>query len=554
VRALGPAKRQQELSISSRLAGVAIIVLAIACANVANLLLVRAEARQREIAVRSALGAGAWRVVRQLLTESLVLSSVSAVLGLVLAYEGVRFLAWWNPANIPRVAGVSLDTRVLVFAIVVALVTSVLFSLAPALRVVRADVVDALKDGGQSVSAGAARQHLRNALVVVEMALAVVLLVGAGLMLRSLWALQRVPLGFEPSRVLTMRIALPTTTYEQPEQVVVFVQQLMDRLQQLPGVRTAGAARSLPLASPIGDFGLMVDGYLPPPGTNAKGDWQIVTDGYLDAMGERLVRGRGIERTDGTDTMLVGLVNEEMARRYWAGRDPIGGRFRIGMDPRRPWVTVVGIVADVRHNGITEPIKEKFYVPHSQWHRSTGFPVRGITLVIKTAGDPSSVAGAARQAVRALDPNLPVADVREMEQVVGAAMSTPRFTGVLLGTFAALALALSAIGIYGVLSYLVSRRTREIGIRVAIGAGRWEVLRLILGSGVVLAIVGVGIGTGVALWASRLMSGLLHDVRPFDPLTFAAVAAILTAVAALASLVPAWRATRVDPVVALKNE
>ena len=529
-------------------------LLLIACANVANLLLARAEARQREIAVRSALGAGGWRVVRQLLTESLVLSSLSAIVGLGLAYAGVSFLAWWNPANIPRVAGVALDGRVLVFTAAVALATSVIFSLVPALRALKTDLTDSLKDGGQSASAGGARQRFRNGLVVVEMALAVVLLVGAGLMLRSLWALQRVPLGFEPSGVLTMRIALPAASYEQPEQVELFFRQLLDRVRQLPGVRAAGAARSLPLGSPIGDFGLMVEGYQPPPGTNAKGDWQIVTDGYFAAMGERVVRGRGIEATDTADSMLVALVNEEMARLYWNGRDPIGGRLKIGGDPKRPFVTVVGVVADVRHNGITDVIKEKFYVPHTQWNQAVGFPIRAMTLVIRAGSDPSALVGPARQAVRSLDPSLPVANVRLMNDVVGAVLSTPRFTGILLGSFAVLALLLSAIGIYGVLSYLVSRRTREIGIRVAIGAGRAEVLRLVLRSGITLALTGVAIGIGFALWASRLMSGLLHDVKPADPVTFTTVGLLLTGVALVASLVPAWRATRVDPVVALKTE
>jgi putative ABC transport system permease protein len=530
-------------------------LLLIACANVANLLLARAEGRQREIAVRSALGAGSARVVRQLLTESLVLSAVSGLSGLALAFAGIRFLAWWNPASIPRVSGVSLDGRVLIFTAVAALLTSVLFSLVPALRTLRTDLTDSLKDGGQNASAGSARQRFRNGLVVVEMALAVVLLVGAGLTLRSLWALQRVPLGFDPSGVLTMRLALPAASYGEPERVVGFYEQLVDRVRQLPGVRAAGAARSLPLGSTIGDFGLRVEGYQPPPGTNAKGDWQIVTDGYLEAMGERLVRGRGFTSADQTDSMLVGLINEEMARRYWPDGDPIGGRFKIGSgSATRPWVTVVGIVADVRHNGITGAVKEKFYVPHTQWHRSVGNPIRGMTLIVKTASDPASVAGPVREVVRALDQNLPVADVRTMTSVVGATLSTPRFTGILLGTFAALALLLSAIGIYGVLSYLVSRRTREIGIRVAIGADRADVLRMILRSGLLLALSGIVLGMGLAASASGLMQGLLYEVRTGDPLTFVVVGATLSLVATLASLVPAWRATRVDPVIALKNE
>jgi putative ABC transport system permease protein len=535
--------------------GAVAFLLLIACVNVANLLLARAEARQREIAVRSALGAGGARVVRQLLTESLVLAAVSGLAGLALAYAAVRFLAWWNPASIPRVADVSLDSRVLLFTAVAALFTSVLFSLVPALRALRTDLTDSLKDGGSNASAGSTRQRFRNALVVVEMALAVVLLVGAGLTLRSLWALQRVPLGFDPAGVLTMRLALPAASYGEPDRVVSFYQRLMDRVRQLPGVRSAGAARSLPLGSTIGDFGLRVEGYQPPPGTNAKGDWQIVTDGYLEAMGERLGRGRSFAPADRTDSLLVALINEEMARRYWPGRDPIGGRFKIGGGRAdRPWVTVVGIVADVRHNGITESIKEKFYVPHTQWHRSVGNPIRAMTLVVRSAGDPAAMARPVREAVRALDASLPVTDVRTMSSVVGATLSAPRFTGVLLGAFAALALVLSAIGIYGVLSYLVSRRTREIGIRVAIGASRTDVLRMIMTSGLLLALAGIGLGLALAAWASGLTRSLLYEVRPGDPLTFVLVGATLSLVAMFASLVPAWRATRVDPVVALKSE
>jgi putative ABC transport system permease protein len=535
--------------------GAVAFLLLIACANVANLLLARAEGRQREIAVRAALGASGWRVMRQLLTESLVLTGIAAVVGLALAFAGVRFVGWWNPASVPRVAGVTVDVRVLFFTAVVAIVTSVAFSLAPAVRALRIDLTDSLKDGAQGASSGGARQRFRQGLVVVEMALAVVLLVGAGLMLRSLWALQRVQLGFDPSRVLTMRLSLPAASYQTPEQVVDFYNRLLDRVRTLPGVRTAGAVRALPLASTIGDFGVRVEGYTPAPGTGAKGDWQIATAGYLEAIGERVVRGRSISDDDKSGTMLVALINEEMARRYWAGRDPIGSRFQIGGGAAdRPFITVVGVVADVRHNGITEGIKEKFYVPHTQWHKSIGNPIRAMTLVVKAEGDPRPLTGPVRQVIRELDASLPVAAIRTMDEVVSATLSAPRFTGVLLGVFAALALALSAIGIYGVLSYVVSRRTREIGIRVAIGAGRGHVLRLVLGSGVGLALVGIAVGLAVAASLSRLMSTLLHDVQPGDPATYAVVAALLTSVAIVASLIPAWRATRVDPVRALKAE
>jgi putative ABC transport system permease protein len=546
---VGPVRRSIWL-----LFGAVGFLLLIACANVANLLLARAEARQREMAVRSALGASAVRVLRQLLTESLVLTGASAIVGLALAYAAVRFVARWNPADIPRVGGVTLDTSVLGFTAVVALLTSVLFSLAPAVRAMRIDLTDSLKDGGQSASSGGARQRFRNSLVVVQMAFAVLLLVGAGLMLRSLWSLQRIPIGFDPSNVLTMRVSLPAASYASPEQVIGFYERLIDRVRTLPGVRTAGAARLLPLGSTIGDFGLTVEGYVPPPGTGAKGDWQIVTDGYLEAMGERLVRGRSITPADTSDGQLVALVNEELARRYFAGRDPLGGRFKIGGGPSRPWVTVVGIVADVRHNGITEVIKEKFYVPHRQWHKSVGNPIRSMALVVKTSTDPMGLVGPIRREVRSLDTNLPVANVQTMSEVVGATLSSPRFTGLLLVAFAGIALALSAIGIYGVLSYLVSRRTREIGIRLAIGAGRGQVLRMVLGNGLMLALAGVALGLALALVGARFMRTMLYGIGPADPVTFAAVGVTLSLVAVLSSLVPAWRATRVNPVVALKAE
>jgi putative ABC transport system permease protein len=531
-------------------------LLLIACANVANLLLARAEARQREMAVRTALGAGAARVVRQLLTESLVLASISAAAGLALAGIGVRLLAWWNPSSIPRVAGASVDWRVLLFTAAAALVTTVIFSIAPAARLLKSDLTESMKEGGGNATTGSGRTRFRNGLVVAEMALAVVLLVGAGLMLRTLWALQRIDLGFNPTGVLTMRISLPNTTYVRPEQVVNFYSTLIDRIDAIPGVTAAGAARSLPLGSTIGDFGLRVDGYAPPPGTGAKGDWQIVTAGYMPAIGERVQRGRAIERTDTTDSQLVGLINEEMARRYWAGRDPIGGRFAIGQRMDRPWITVVGIVKDVRHNGLTDVVKEKFYIPHTQWHRSLGNAnlIRGMTLVVRTGGTPSALTSQVKDTIRQLDPNLPVADVRTMEDVVGGAMSTPRFTSVLLSIFAILALTLSAVGIYGVLSYVVSRRTREIGIRVAIGAGRIQILRMVLGGGVSLALAGIAAGLVLAFGVTRLLRGLLHGVTAADPATFVVVAVLLTAVAALASVVPAWRASRVDPVIALKSE
>jgi putative ABC transport system permease protein len=537
------------------------VLLLIACVNVANLLLARAEARRREIAVRMALGAGAWRVVRQLMTENLLLAGVGGGMALLVDWAGARVLAWWSPSTIPRVAGISVDGRVLAFTGVLALATMIVFGIAPAAQLVRGGLVDRLKD--QNPTTTVEGRRFRQGLVVAEMALAVVLLTAAGLMLRTLWSLRHVDLGFRPAGVLTMTLSLPPTAYQSADQVVGFYDRLLGGVRALPGVAAAGAARSLPLAATIGWWDAVVDGYTPPAGATAKGDWEIVTDGYIETMGETVVRGRSFSAADTAGSPLVGLINEEMARRYWGGRDPLGGRFRISRRMPYPWITVVGIVKDVRHNGLTTPANEKFYVPQSQWPRAAFqwddqsppvSPIRSMTLVVKSAGDPASVAASVRAVVRRLDPNLPVADVRTMDDVVGAALSTPRFTSMLLSTFAALALVLSAIGTYGVLSYIVSRRTREIGIRVAIGAGRGQVLTMVMSGGVSLALMGIGAGLVMALGMTRVLRGLLYGVTPLDPPTFAAVAVGLTAVAALASALPAWRASRVDPVIALKSE
>jgi putative ABC transport system permease protein len=530
-------------------------LLLIACVNVANLLLARGELRLREMATRVALGASRSRLVRQLLTEGAAMAATSAVSGLLLASALLRILAWWNPAQIPRLERASIDVRVLLFTVGVAVLTTLVFSLAPAVRMLDPDLTDTIKQGNANATAGAGRQRFRSVLIVVQMALAVVLLVGAGLMLRTLWSLQHIDLGFDPSGVLTMRVSLPRAGYPDA-QVVDFYERLVDQVKTLPGVVDAGAARVLPLASPIGDFGLRVDGYVPPPGTNAKGDWQIVTPGFIEAMGERIVRGRTILPSDTPTSQLVALVNEEMARKYWAGRDAIGGRFRIGGSSTRPWVTVAGVVKSVRHNGVAGVVKEKFYVPHTQWAASAGTTntIRAMTLVVKSKGDPAALTASVRSAVARIDPAIPIADVRTMDDVVAGALSTPRFTGLLLGAFAALALVLSAVGIYGLLSFVVSRRTREIGIRVAIGADRRRVLSMILRSAAALACTGIGAGTAGALALTRLLGTLLHGVTPQDPLAFAAAVSALSVVALAASALPAWRATRVNPVVALKSE
>jgi putative ABC transport system permease protein len=349
-------------------------------------------------------------------------------------------------------------------------------------------------------------------------------------------------------------VSLPSTSYASPQSVAGFYGRLVEEIRHLSGVRAAGAVRSLPLASQIGDWGLIVDGYAPPPGTHAKGDWQIATDGYIEAMGERIVHGRSFTPADNLTGALVALVNEEFVRQYWPRQDPIGSRIRIGFDSDRPWITVVGVVANVRHNGVDTIVKEKFYVPQAQWNRDTGNTSRSMTLVIRTTADPGALAGSVREQLHSIDPTIPAAEVRTMDDVVAAAMSGPRFTGALLGVFALVALVLSAVGLYGVLAYTVSRRTREFGVRIAMGARRAQVLRLVIGSGLALTAGGLVVGIALAAALTGFISELLHDVRPLDPWTFAAVPAALLAVAVVASALPAWRATQVDPVHALRAE
>ena len=530
-------------------------LLMIACANVANLLLVRGDARLREMAVRTAVGAAPDRLVRQLLTESIVLALLGAGLGLALAAVGLRVLMTVDPTSLPPLAPVKLDWTVVMFTLVLGVVTTIVFGLAPALRTLRVNLVDSLREGGQA-TVGGHRQRLRSLLVVAEVSLAVVLVIGAGLMVRSLSALGRIDLGFNPENVLTMRVSVPAARYDTPEKVVDFYRLLNERVRALPGVQSAGFVRVLPLATTIGDYGLDIEGFQESPGVNAKGDWQIATDGSFEAMGARLMRGRWFAPSDTRQSQAVAVINETMARTYWKNpEDAIGGQIRVGSGMDRPYLTVVGMVADERHNGVTGIVKEKFYVPHSQWHIATsGSVIRGGFVVVRTTRDPMALAASVRNEIRALDPNLPIANIRPMTEVVSTSLATPRLTGFLMGTFAAIALTLAAVGIYGVLSYLVARRTHEIGIRLAVGADRMQVLTMVLKQGLSLAAGGIAIGMIAAFALTRLMQSLLYEVRPSDPVTFAAVSLALVAVALVASALPAYRATRVSPLIALRTE
>ena len=529
-------------------------LLLIACVNVANLLLVRGDARLREMAVRTAIGAAPRRLVRQLFTESVVLALSGAALGLAFAAGALRVLAVVDPTSLPPLAPLELDASVVAFTMILAVVTTLLFGLAPAVRTLHVNLVESLREGGQNATIGGRRQRLRGALVATEVALAVILVIGAGLMIRSLTALSKIDLGFNPDRVLTMRVAIPAARYDTPEEVVNFYRQLIDRVKALPSVEHAGVVRALPLATSIGDWGLDVEGFQESPGNNAKGDWQIVSDGAFEAMGTRLVRGRWFTNVDTFGSVPVAVINETMARTYWKDGNAVGGRIKVGA-PANPWVSVVGIVADERHNGVTGIVKEKFFIPHSQWHvASGGNLIRSVFVVARTQGDPMSIANAVRHEVRQMDATLPVANVRPMAEVVATALATPRLTGFLLGAFAAIALALAAVGIYGVLAYLVSQRTQEIGVRLAIGADRVQVLTMILKQGMTLAIVGIAVGLFAAFLLTRLMQSLLYQVEPADPATFIAVPVILLLVSLIASYLPALRATKVSPLIALRTQ
>jgi putative ABC transport system permease protein len=527
-------------------------LLLVACANVANLLLVRSEGRAREMAVRRALGADRGRLIRQMLIESAILAAAAAIAGLLLAQLSLVALVQTGTVVLPRADTIALDWSAIGFALLLSMITLALFALLPAWRAARVNLVDTLKDGAAASTASRRRHRLRGALVVAEVAIAVMLLTGAGLMLRSLWSLQRIDLGFNPDRVLTMRLALPAATYDTPAKVIGFYDQLLQDVRAAPGVESAGLLRLLPLATSIGDWGLTIEGYTPPQGVSTPGDWQVATAGGPESLGERLVAGRWLADTDHEGAEDVALINEAMAHKYWAGTNVLGRRFRQG-PPDRPWITVVGIVGNVRHNAIDADVKPKFYRAFAQWHRSSGNPIRNMTLIVKTEHDPAALISDIRDKIRRRDSSLPIAAVRTMEDVVDRAIATPKLTGALLATIAAMGLGLAALGIFGVLSYVVSLRRQEIGVRLAIGATPRHVLISVMRQGLGYAVIGAAIGLAGAAALSRVLAGLLHDVTPLDPVTFAATPILLMLVAVLASVIPGWRATRVDPIKAMQS-
>ncbi len=534
------------------LLGSVALVLLIACANVANLQLARADGRRREVALRAALGAARGDIVRQLLTESVLLAIAGATAGLGVAWAALQVVIVMSPANLPRIEDTRLDGTVLALTAVLAVATGVLFGLLPALQLSRPDVTGVLKDGGRAGTAGRSRRLVRRALVVLQMASSVVLALAAGLLIRSLVELNRIDLGFNPANVLTAQLQVPATDYPQPGDVVRFYRELDDRVSRVPGVRFVGAVRVLPLSRTIGDWSIKIEGRPYVPAENPNGDFQAVTPGYFEAMGLGLARGRFLAAADREDSTPVAVINETMASRYWPGEDAIGRQFMMGTDAK-PWLTIVGVVKPVRHNAVVEEPRAEMYIAHAQLPAHIRSAPRGMTLVVKTNGDPLAVAGGLREAVRAIDRNLPVSDIRAMNAVAADALSQPRFVTLLLGVFAAIALTLAAIGIYGTISLLVAERTQEMGIRLALGAERRGILTMVLGQGLWLIGAGLLLGLAGAALLTRTLAGLIYGVGALDPLTFATVPALLCGVALLACLVPAVRAASVDPITTLRR-
>jgi len=535
------------------------LLVLIACANVAGLLLARAEGRQREIALRAALGARAGRLVRQLLTESVVLALAGGLLGLLLAMWMVRGLVAVSPPTVPRLEAIGIDGWVAAFTAALTLGTGLLFGLAPALHAARPDLFGALMEGGRSGTAGGGRQRFRRGLVVSQIALALVLVIGAGLLIQSFARLRAVDPGFVPEHLLTARLELSPVRYETNARIRGFYQELIRRLEAIPGVRSAATVKALPLTQlELGDWSFLREGRysLPPrPSEWTMAYWQVVSPGYFGAMRIPLVQGRGIEEADRIGAPGVAVVNRTLARQVWPDGDAVGQRILLGGGATDSvWRTIVGVVGDVRHRGLDAEPRPEIYLPHAQFPAGTGTALRTLRLVLRGEADPVQLTAGVRAAVAGLDPDLPLAEVQTMEEALGAWAAERRLTTVLVGGFAALALLLGAVGVYGVMAHVVVQRTREIGIRIALGAVPREILRLVLAQGAVLAGLGIAAGVAGAYLVTRLLEGLLFQVRPTDPLTFAVTTFLLALVATIASAVPALRATRVDPIEALRAE
>lgn len=531
------------------LLGAVCFLLLIACANVANLLLARAAAREKEIAIRTALGAARRRLVQQLLTESVALALLGGGIGLLLAVWGIELLTSLGPESIPRINEVSLDRSVLAFTLTVSLVSGIVFGLVPALQASKANLNDALKEGGRSGAESTRGRRARNVLAISEIALSFVLLIGAGLMLKSFINLEQVNPGFNPARVLTLNLSLPSSKYPDGTPATAgFYKQLFEQVASLPGVESVAAIDSLPLTgSSVLSFS--VEGRpLPPPDKVEDAEVCVITPDYFRALGIPLMNGRPFADQDSENAPAVTLISSTMARRYWPDEDPIGKRITLSNPQTGPWLTIAGIVGDVHQSTLDAEPYPEMYLAFAQNQR------RSMSLVVRASVDPLKLVPAVRSKIGALDKDQPLYNVRTLDQILSESVARPRFNMLLIGIFAVIAIVLAAVGIYSVMSYSVTQRTHEIGIRMALGAQTGEVLRLVVRQGMTVALTGVGLGFGAALLLTRLMASLLFNVTATDPLVFVAISVVLVGVALGACLIPARRAMKVDPMVALRYE
>jgi putative ABC transport system permease protein len=527
--------------------GAVIFVLLVSCANVANLLLARATARYKEITIRAAIGAGRRRLMQQLLTESLILALLGGGVGLLLAVWGTKAIGSLASRINPVFDNIAIDTRTVLFTLSASILTGIVFGLVPALQISKPNLAGWLKEG-RSSGGSASRNRFRGALVVAEVALTLVLLVCAGLLIRTVARLRSVDVGFNANNVLTMNIGLPNAKYPKPENVVAFFKEATERIATLPGVKAAGITSVLPLSDNFDGRGLVVEDYPKPEGEEISVDLYVVTPGYLTAMEIPLQHGRAIADQDSGQSAKVALINQRMAEQLWPTQDPVGRRIRFSGNTNSPWRTIVGVVRDVSQYSLDKEPPMQIYVPHSQ------FPTTFDNIVVKTEGDPYSVLGAVRREILAIDKDQAVYNVVTLEELHRDSLSLRRFLMLLLIVFAGLTLILAAVGIYGVMSYAVTQRTQEIGIRIALGARPNDVLKLVVKGGIALALSGVGIGVLIAFGLTRLLEALLFGVTPTDALTFVIGSLAIVAVAGLACYIPARRATKVDPLMAMRDE
>lgn len=526
------------------------VLLLIACANVASLLLARSMARSQELTLRGALGASRTRLVRQLVTEHLLLAVLGGAGGLALAWAGLEIARAFGPADVPRLTSARLDTTVLLFSIAMTLVSGLACGVAPAWAAAREDLVSSLKAGGNRSVAGAGSSRARSAVLVLEVALALVLVIASGLLVRTFLHLARVDAGFNPERALTFELTLPSSSYGDADRIAAVYRTMLERVRGLPGVASAGIGETVPMGGAGESTGLRIPHRSPADAAELPyANYTIVSPGFLDAVGTPILRGRSFEESDTADSLPVALVNAAMAKRYWPGQDVIGKR--VGL-PIRPFdMVVVGVVADVKHQSLREEPGPEIYVPYTQRPYPSMLTMH---VVVRTRANPASMTSAVRDAIQAVDPQVPLAAVTTLDAIVDNAMAQPRFATMLVGAFGMLSLLLACVGLYGAVSYAVTSRTRELGVRLALGAPRRRVCALILGHSLRITLLGIVIGSALALVLLKTMAGFLYGVEPTDPATFVVLSTLLLVVATLASYVPARRAMRVDPLITMRAE